>query len=161
MADIIVDGFVRVAFVPTIANLAAPTVAELNAGTLLSSTLVPGGLEGFEPSPGEVDNAAFDSKFDTKLPGVSGYSGSRLILKKQTIGSDTIHTLLTAFGTAGFIVIRRGIDSATAWATSQKPQVNPITTGDWDYVAPERNSVLKYWVATPISGAPNKTATVA
>lgn len=48
MADIIVDGMTRVTFAPTIANTAAPTVAELNAGTLLQSTLIPAGLEGFE-----------------------------------------------------------------------------------------------------------------
>jgi hypothetical protein len=37
MADIIVDGQTRVAYVPTIANIAAPTTTELNAGTLLQS----------------------------------------------------------------------------------------------------------------------------
>ena len=46
MADIIVDGMTKVSYVPTIANIAAPTVAELNAGTALQSTLIPAGPGG-------------------------------------------------------------------------------------------------------------------
>lgn len=161
MADLIVDGFTRVAFVPTIANIAAPTVAELNAGTLLHNTLIVGGLQGFGFSPGEVDNSAFGSSFDTKLPGVSSYSGTQLVLKKQTMGSDTIWTLLTTYFTAGYIALRDGIANATAWATSQNAEVFPITTGDWEYMDRARNEVLKYMVAVPIASAPNKKAIVA
>jgi hypothetical protein len=161
MADIIVDGKTRVAFVPTIANKAAPTVAELSAGTLLHDTLVPDGMEGFEPDPGEVDNTSFGSTFDTKLPGVSSFSGTRLVLKKQD-GTDTVHSTLTAFDTGGNIVVRAGTKLKTdTWALSDKVQVFPIRTGAWAYVNPERNSVLKYWVATPVSAEPNFNATVA
>jgi hypothetical protein len=150
-----------VAFVPTIANIAAPTVAELNAGTLLHNQLIVGGLQGFAFSPGEVDNTAFGSSFDTKLPGVSGYSGTQMVLKKATMGSDTIWTLLTTFFTAGYIVIRDGIANSTAWATSQNVEVFPITTGDWDYIDRARNEVLKFFVVTPISAAPTKKAVTA
>ena len=160
MADIIIDAFVRVAFVPTIANIASPTTTELNAGTLLHDTLIPGGLEGFEPSPGEVDNTSFGSSFDTKLPGVSSFSGTRLMLKKQD-GTDTVYNLLTVFNTAGNIAIRRNLAKEAAWTSTQKLEVYPIRTGAFAPVAPERNSVSKYWVATPISLAPNLNATVA
>jgi hypothetical protein len=160
MADLIVDGYTRVAFVPTIANNAAPTTAELNAGTLLHNTLIVGGLQGFAFSPGEVDNTAFGSSFDTKLPGVSGYSGTQLVLKKQTIGSDTIWTLLTTFFTAGYIVIRDGVLNGTAWGAGNNVEVFPITTGDWEYMERARNEVLKYMVACPIGAAPTKKAVV-
>ena len=160
MADIVIDGFVRVAFVPTIASIAAPTTTELNAGTLLHDTLIPGGLEGFEPSPGEVDNTAFGATFDTKLPGVSSFSGTRLMLKKQD-GTDTIYNLLVVFNTAGYIVVRRNLANTTAWASTQKVEVYPIRTGAFAPVAPERNTVSKYWVATPISASPNMNAAVA
>jgi hypothetical protein len=160
MADVIVDGMTRVYYVPTIANPSAPTVAELNAGTNLTSTLTAAGLEGFEASPGEVDNTALSSTFDTKLPGVSSFSGTRLILKKQATG-DTVFTLMTAFNTAGYIVIRRNVLQATAWTIGQVAQVYPINTGQFDYLAPERNTVTRYWVAVPISAAPTYTAVVA
>ena len=83
MADIIVDGQTRVAFVPTISNIAAPTVAQLNAGTLLQTTLIPTGLEGFENTTADVDNTSLASTFDTKLPGRQSFSGTGLVLKKH------------------------------------------------------------------------------
>jgi hypothetical protein len=150
-----------VAFVPTIANIAAPTVAELNAGTLLHSQLIVGGLQGFAFSAGEVDNSAFGSTFDTKLPGISSYSGTQMVFKKQTMGADTIWTLMTTFFTAGYIVIRDGIANGTAWATSQAVEVFPITTGDWEYMDRARNEVLKYMVAVPIGASPTKKAITA
>ncbi len=159
MADIIVDGFTRVAFVPTIASAAlVPTSTELAAGTLLHDTLIVGGMEGFEAAPGEVDNTSFGSTFDTRLPGIAAFTGTRLILKKQS-PTDTVFTTLTTFNTAGYIVIRDGVDKGTAWAAANKVQVYPVRTGSWSYMNRERNSVLRYWVATPITDAPNLTAT--
>lgn len=162
MADIVVDGLNRVDFVPTIASAdLILTAAEYSAGTRLDKTIAPGGMEGFEASTGEVDNTAFSSRFDTKVPGVSSYSGTRIVLKKQT-GTDTIFTTMTAFATSGFIVIRYGIDADTAPAAAQKNvNVYPIMTGDWDWMSPERNSMLRYWVATPITAEPAKNVTVA
>lgn len=160
MTDIIVDGFTRVDFVPTIANKAAPTVAELGAGTRIDQKLIPNGLEGFEASPGEVDNSAFSSTFDTKVPGVSSFSGTRLIVKKQT-STDTVHDALTTFNTAGYIVVRDAVAAGTAYAAAQKVCVYPVTTGAWSYMNRERNSVLKYWVAVPISDAPELEGVVA
>lgn len=152
MADIIIDGLVRVAFVPTIAG-AAPTAVELNAGTILHDVLTPDGVEGFDPDPGEVDNTAYGSTFDTKLPGTASFSGSRLTLKKQS-GTDTVHTTLTAFNTAGNLVFRFGTPKATTFATGDKVTYYPIRTGSWSYVPPERNTVLRYWVATPVTSDP-------
>lgn len=162
MADIVVDGLNRVDFIPTIAaSTLVLTAAEYTAGTRLDKVIAPGGLEGFEASPGEVDNTAFSSRFDTKVPGVSGYSGTRLILKKQT-GTDTVFDTLTQFATSGFIAIRYGISADTAPAAAQKNvNVYPIMTGDWDWMAPERNSMLRYWVAIPITAEPKKNVTVA
>lgn len=161
IADIIVDGQTYIAFVPTISNINSPTATEILAGTVLHNTLTAGGLEGFEASTGEVDNTSYGSRFDTRLPGVSSYSGTRLILKKQT-ATDTVHTTLTTFGTTGYIAVRDGIANTTAPVAAQAGwNIYPITTGDWDYMARERNSVLRYWVATPISLAPVKNKTLA
>lgn len=161
MADIIVDGMTRVAFVPTIANIAAPTTAELNAGTLLQSTLIPAGLEGFENTTAEVDNTSLASTFDTKLPGRQSFSGTGLVLKKQD-GTDTVFNLLSVPNTAGYIVVRDGIAESTAWTASQKVEVYPIRTAAHSMLGRgEANSVLRYRVPTPISSAPNLKATVA
>jgi hypothetical protein len=153
MADIIVDGQVRVSFVPTIANVLAPSAASLNAGTILHDTITPAGAEGFDPAPGEVDNTAYGSTFDTKLPGTSSFSGTRLVLKKQD-GTDTVHATLSVFNTSGYIVFRFGKPKGSTFAAADKVTIYPIRTGAWAYMAPARNEVLKYWVATPVSTDP-------
>jgi hypothetical protein len=160
MADLFADGNTRVSFVPTIANIALPTVAELNAGSLLQSTLTADGLMGFEATSAEVDTTALASTFDTKTIGRDSFSGTALRLKKQTYGSDTIFTTLVR-GTAGYIVIRRGILETTAWTVSQAVEVYPVTCGQTKFLAPAANSVQKYEVPTPITAAPNLRAVVA
>lgn len=159
MADIIVDGRTRVAFVPSIANIAAPTVAELNAGTLLHSYLVPAGLTGFENTTAEVDNTALDSTFDTKLPGRQSYSGTMMTFKKQDNGTDPVFTLMTTPNTNGFIVIRDELPAGNAWATSQRMEVYPIRTATHSMLGRgEANSLLRYQVPTPITLTPNLKA---
>lgn len=161
MADIIVDGMTRVAFVPTIANINSPTLAELNAGTLLTSTLTPTGLEGFENSTAEVDNTSLASTFDTKLPGRQSFSGTGLVLKKQD-GTDTVFNLLSVPNTNGHIVIRDGVVESTAWAAGQSVEVHPIRTAAHSKLGRgEANSLLRYRVPTPISVKPALLATVA
>jgi hypothetical protein len=44
MSDLTYDGMLRVAFVPTIADIAAPKVSELEAGTDLTPRLAPDGV---------------------------------------------------------------------------------------------------------------------
>lgn len=162
MADIVIDGKVRVAYVPAIANIAAPTTAELNAGTLLTPFLIPTGLEGFEPSQAEVDNTSLASDFDTKLPGRLSHSGTGLVFKKQD-GTDTIFNLL-APDTNGFIVIRtNGVPQATAWVAAQSPlRVYPGRAGtSYPVGLGEANSLERFRVPWFISATPNFRAVAA
>lgn len=160
MADVFADGNTRVAFVPAIASIAAPTTTELNAGTLLQSVMTADGLMGFEATTAEVDTTSLASTFNTKTIGRDDFSGTGLRIKKQTYGSDTVFTLLTR-GTAGYIVIRRGTTETTAWASSQAVEVYPVTCGQTKFLAPEANSVQRYEIPTPITSAPNLRAAVA
>lgn len=161
MGDIIVDGMTRVAFVPSIANPAAPTLTELNAGTLITSTLIPAGLEGFENTTADVDNTSLASTFDTTLPGRQSFSGTALVLKKQD-GTDTIFVLLTTPNTNGFVVIRDGVPQATAWAEDDQVEVYPVRTGAHSMLGRgEANSLLRYRVPTKISAQPQLKAVVA
>ncbi len=159
MADIVVDGFTRVAYVPAIANINAPTTTELNAGILLQSVMTPDGLTGFEPTTADVDNSALNSTFDTKTIGRDSFSGTKLIFKKQNTG-DTAYTTLTR-GTTGFIVVRRYIDNATAWASTQVVEVYPVIFGQTRNLAPVANSVTKWEVDTKITTTPQIRAAVA
>lgn len=159
MADIVVDGFTRVAYVPTIANIAAPTTAELNAGILLQSVMTPDGLTGFEASTADVDNSALNSTFSTVTIGRDSFSGTKLTFKKQATG-DTTYTTLTR-GTTGFIVVRRYIAETTAWTSTQVVEVFPVIFGQTRNLAPTANSVTKWEVDTKITATPNIRAAVA
>lgn len=160
MADLFADGQVRVGFILTISNIALPTAAELTAGTLLQSTLTADGLVGFEATTAEVDTTSLASTFSTKNLGRDEYSGTMLRLKKQTVGTDPVRTLL-ARGTAGFVVIRRGIAETTAWVAAQQVEVYPVICGRRKELTPEANSVLRYEVPVMITLAPNPDAVVA
>jgi len=159
VADSVADGRTRVAWVSAIANIAAPTTTELNAGTLLTSFLTADGINGFQPDTASVDTSALDSTFNTKAPGRANYDNTMLRFKKQS-GSDTIYNLLT-YSTAGFVVIRRDVTSTTAWTVGDKVEVYPASCGEVRNLDPEPNSVHKYEVPTMITLAPNLRATVA
>jgi hypothetical protein len=159
LADITVDAKTRVAFVAGIANNAAPTVAELNAGILLTPYIRPDGLIGFEADTADVDNSSLASDFDTVTVGRDSFSGTMIRFKKQT-GTDTVYDTLTK-GTTGYIVVRRYVAQATSWAASQKVNVYPITCGRERELPPESNTVAMYEVPCKISSEPTLRATVA
>jgi len=159
MADSLADGRTRVYQVPTIANIAAPTVAELNAGVDLSSLITADGLMGFQPDTAEVDTSALNSTYGTKLPGRIALSGTGLRLKKQS-GTDTVYNTLI-YGFATNIVIRRDITSTTAWATSQAVEVYPGQFGERKNLDPAPNEVHKYEAPFFVSPQPNIAATTA
>jgi hypothetical protein len=158
--DLITDGRTKVTFASAIANQAAPTVAELNAGTSLEGIMTPDGLVGFEPDTADVDNSALNSTFDTRLPGRASFSGTMVRLKKTSATADTVYNLFVRDVT-GYVVIRRGTTSSTGWATGDKVEVYPIQTGETRNLAPEANSVQRYEVPLKITGQPTIRATVA
>ena len=159
MSDVIIDGKVRVSWVPTIASQAAPTVAELGAGTSLESLLTADGLIGFEPNTAEVDTTSLDSTFDTKAPGRAEYSGCALRLKKQG-AADAVYAALIREA-AGYVVVRRDIAASTAWTAAQTVEVYPAVLGETKNLQPEKNAVQKYEVPVMVSSAPTIRAAVA
>lgn len=159
MVDSNTDGRTRVYSVPSIANIAAPTVAELNAGTDLSALITPDGLIGFEPDTGDVDNSKLNSTFDTKTPGRASFSGTMLRLCKQT-GTDSVYNTMV-YGYVTNIVIRRDLAASTAWAASQAVETYPSGCGEVRNLAPEPNSLHKYEVPIKISNQPNLRGTTA
>jgi hypothetical protein len=159
MADIPSDGMTRVAWVPTIANIAAPTTAELNAGTLLQTTITADGLNGLQPDTATVDTSSLASTFNTVTVGRASFSNTRLRIKKQT-ATDTIFNTLTR-GTEGYLVVRRSVAETTAWASTQAVQVYPVVCGEVAHVDPEPNTLERYEVPLMVKSTPNLRAAVA
>ena len=139
MADMLVDGQVKVSFVPTIANIAAPTVAELTAGTSLESRLTPDGLNiTFDDSM--IDNSALNSDYSTEAVGRSKVS-VELKYKAQEVGStDPVKTALAHLA-EGFLVVRRGVVSSQAFAAADSVEVYPAQCGRPNPSTPAPNTI--------------------
>lgn len=159
MADVIIDGYIRVSLVPTIANLAAPTTTELNAGTSIEMLLTPEGLQGFASTTNWVPNSALGSTFDTQLPGTVSFGDMGLQFKWQA-GTDTTYNLLV-YGYSTNVVIRRRILRATAWTASQLVEVYPIQCGQFTPADYERNSLARFNVPIGLVNEPQLRAVVA
>ena len=159
MADVVIDGYIRVSSVPTISNLAAPTAAELNAGTAYEMLLTPEGLTGFASTTNWVNNSALGSTFDTQLPGTVAFGDMSLEFKWQS-GTDTIFNTLI-FGYQTNIVIRARILRATTYASTQLVEVYPITCGQYSRTEYERNSLARFRVPVGLNAEPQLRAVVA
>lgn len=157
MADLLSDGNTRVSWVPSIANIAAPTVAELNAGTRLDEYMPPDGLN-MAHDEAAVNTAKLSSTFDSELPGRSKVSPS-LTLIRQT-PTDTPWNLLTR-GTTGYVVVRDTVAASTAWTAAQKCRVYPSTCGLRQPLPPAANEVSKFTVRMYVSVTHDDNATVA
>lgn len=156
MADIVDDGMTKVSFVATISDTAAPTVAELNAGTALESFLTPDGL-GMEFGNDSVDVTALSSTYNAELPGRQTVS-TELTLKHQGDASAPFSTF--AAKPEGYVVVRRHVAATTAWAAGQLAEVYPVQIGTRRRMAPAANEVLKFTVQAFHTSAP-VSATVA
>jgi hypothetical protein len=159
MADVIIDGYIRVSSVPTIANLAAPTVAELNAGVSYEMSLTQEGLQGFASTTNWVNNSALGSTFDTQLPGTVAFGDMSLQFKWQA-GTDTIYNTLI-YGYQTNIVVRARVLRATAWTIGQLVEVYPVTCGQFSRADYERNSLARFNVPIGLNTEPQLRAVVA
>lgn len=117
MARLIADGEIRVHWVVTIANPAAPTVAEINAGTNITGLL--SSID--TPNEGEAVPANdLSSAFNKTVPGRFGGSPSLDAFRDDV--ADTAYILFPR-NTIGYLVIRRFGGSTTAFAAAQKVDV--------------------------------------
>lgn len=157
MADIISDGLTRVSWVTTIANTAAPTTAELNAGVALESFITADGWNA-STSTDAVDNSALNSTQNTALPGRRSDS-IELTFKQQ--GKTAAPWTTFAGNPAGYLVRRSGVAATTAWAASQKVTVYTVSAGFRDEKAPAKNELEKFAVDFKVTGGTVDTATTA
>lgn len=101
-------GTARVIFAPAVASLAAPTRAEITAGTVLAepgTTVVVGMKEmnGWETSPSDIAVPDVNTTFDGTIPGRKAASSPSVTFYDDTAAS-TIRTA-QAEGTAGYMII--------------------------------------------------------
>ena len=123
-------GMASVYFVEALANPAAPTVAEITAGTVLSCAIY--------TWPTSVEQSTSTSaKYCDKQPrqrlGRASYSAGPVVYDYDPQGLDVTgnyaHYDALEPGTTGYIIDRRGIDSKAAVVTAQVVDVWPVKLG--------------------------------
>lgn len=156
MPDLVSDEMILVYFVVAIAVQAAPTVAELNAGTRLDQKVTADGLKR-DWANAKVDNAALSSGFDTERIG-RRKPDLALTFKRQT-GVDAIQGL-TGYKGVGFVVIRDNIIVTTGWTIGQACEVYPVECGEATK-ANGPNTIQRRTVEFAVTDPPSLAAVVA
>jgi hypothetical protein len=129
MANYVFERFTRVLWVPgeeSIADISAPTLAELATGTDLACWLTKDGL-----SPGgqtnKVDSGSLCDNVDGQTIGSVGFDFN-MTFKRDN--NDDAAWALANWADLGFIVVRRGILHETAFAAGQEVEVWDAQMGD-------------------------------
>lgn len=151
------DGMIRVQFALAVANIAAPTVAEHNAGTHITPFLTKDGLT-TPADQNNVDVSSLAETFDAQTVGSFGGALEMTGIRNNT--ADTLWNLIT-YGLVGFLLVRRGVPTATAAAAAQKWEVYPCI---WHEPIPAQtggNESSRFALSAPVTSQPNLKATMA
>ncbi len=163
MADLAHDGMYLVAFVPTIVNKAAPTVAEINAGTDLECRLTPTGLTR-EGSTETKDTSKLCSTFNTQSAGRRSFNLSVVAVREE--GDTTGVEAALVYKALGYLVIRddklSGTEvGGTGWTAADKCEVYPVQAMQPNKSAPAANEDQTITVGFAMTGNPALNAVVA
>lgn len=149
----------KVVFCTSISNTAAPTQAELSAGTALCTpgTYVAAGLkemQNFESKTNFIGTPDAAQDFDSQIPGRKS-AGNPAIVFYDDDASTTIRTAL-AEGTAGYVV-----KMPYGQVSTKRCEVYPVTVGALnDSQVNSDNAAYMFTVDFAITSAPVKTAVV-
>jgi hypothetical protein len=152
MSDLTYDGMLRVAFVPTIANIAAPTVAELTAGTDLTPRLAPDGVAR-SADTGTVDTTKMSSTANTQMVGRRSFTASVTYQRGTDEPATEVEEALT-YRAAGYLVVRTSVTYETPWASAQKIEVYPVQVGEANPGTPGPDTVQTVEVPLTVTDTP-------
>lgn len=160
------DGNIVTLWVPTIANIKAPTLDEIDAATDISNYVMLGGWN-FEPSQATVSDQRENSSQDYGIPGRKsvGDCSIEVIDNTNTQREETENTAVATLteGVEGFFLRRRGLPTDEAFAAGQKVSVVAARIGAKASIKPDENTMqratIPFFVQAP--GWEDETAQVA
>lgn len=151
------DGTTKVVFAPTIADIAAPTVAELDAGTDWSAFIMKDGLS----EPSDQNNTPVASLLDTFNAQVPGsFGGSIELTVQRDNDTDVVWDEIT-YGLEGFLVVRQGPPAGAAFASGDLLRVYPVTWHEPVPVAPSGDTPAQFTAMGPVTRQPDLKAVAA
>lgn len=138
-ASVVNDGNHLLLWVSAIADPAAPTVAELNAGLDLTCYLTDSGW-----TPGMSEERVPDNRICTNqnysLPGRLTFAPNISYVSSPAVSADDeARTTLTS-GSEGHLVWRPLVDYTTAVAANDKVNVYPVQLGEQEFADPTMNT---------------------
>ncbi|MFG3050321.1 hypothetical protein ACGFZP_05105 [Kitasatospora sp. NPDC048239] len=144
MSDLISDGLTKVVWCASLSSQSAPTAAELNAAPDYTTRITPDGLK-VDPTTAGVDTGSLASTTDTEEVGRVKWDLEITFKVGSTPTEQLPYTTLTR-GTHGYLVVRRDVPVATAFAAGQAVEVYPVACGQRARKSPAANEVAKYAV---------------
>jgi len=167
MAVVIMDGRVRVAWLTACANIAAPTVAELNAGTNIGPYITPDGLD-ISVDTGRVDVGNVASTFTLERVGRRKPQVKLTLHHDATTSTTDPAWALLVYRATGFLAVRLGVDATTAWTighggggTTGVVMVLPVEAGQDNPVKPAPDTSWDFMTDLTVYLDPNFRAVVA
>lgn len=162
MAKMLADGNVKVTFVPTILNIAAPLAAtELSAGgSLTLECLITADGLSISVDEAVVSLPALCETFDAESPGRAKYAIDLTMFRHVATADDDAWVTLVR-GLSGYLVIRYGVAVTTAYAAADKLLVFPCTFGERKPLPTEANGGVKFASHVYVTSQPELDAVAA
>lgn len=161
MARIIPNENAYLAFVPTIANIAAPTAVEITAGKELTSYLI---SMNASTTGNTVPTPDISTLFETSIPGTVTATLTADFYRDDTVGvGGDLAWITLPRKTSGFFVIQR-FGHTTPGApiiAAAKVEVWPILVVSRTMANMANNSVMTFTVTCSVPKVPNEAAVVA
>jgi hypothetical protein len=152
------DDIVQWHFVPTITNIAAPTVAQINAGDRIL------GITNYTmpASEAEVDVSDIDSQYDTSVVGTNKVGPIELTLKRDDTDESAGWDLFT-FRDSGYLVRLPfgGSGALGVPAATDLCEVYPVIVGQKRNEGYGRNAAQKFMVSFYVHEEPSVDSVVA
>ena len=159
------DGIIKVHFAPAVADITAPTLAEIAAGTALTDFITPAGLD--TPDEGqEADASDLGSARDKTVPStVSGNPSGEFYREGDPAGggplTDDAWDALPRL-TIGYLIIARFGGSGVAGAidTGDEVEVWPVRVSNRNNVRAARGETYRFTANFALTDDPEYAAVV-
>lgn len=149
------EGNYKLYYLPTVASVAAPTVANIAAGTNLTSFLPTTGVS-IDTTQNNASLPMIDAGFVVEAVGTETVSITLTLTRDGVTADDDAWTLFTR-GLTGYILVS---PFGTPVATS-RVEVYPIESHHPTPLAPAENELQQFSVKLAVNAEPNKKAVVA
>jgi hypothetical protein len=157
----------RLAWVPTIANYHAPTVAEITAGKDISCLITAADFSLGSTGDDSISDPAYCASSNSSTPGRTNYEAAMNFFRFKNDVDDVAWTTFTAKGLHGYLVERIGQIAEgekaheVAWAAADEVRVFEVITGTPQVLAPSAAGYEKFREVFSVQDLVDERAVVA